>query len=131
MRRRLEAVLRESSAADAARLLGVCSVWLLEARASFSQAPALPCGLDLIGELRNRPAYIGLLPPPSWKAAPEAIAITDAALLQRELRPLIEATRAERRWPEDALLGALALPALESSRSLALAEALTSILASA
>lgn len=128
LRQRLGKALRESTPASMVKLLGVCTSWLLLARDSFVLAPKLPCRLEVIGELRGRPVYIGLLPPPSWEPVPDELSIADAALVRRELQPLIEAILVERRWPED-LFAALIPPSAESSRSPVLAEALMAILA--
>ena len=97
LRQRLGAQLRDATPAGAAKLLDTCSAWLLNARGSFAVAPQLPCRLEVIGELGGRLVYIGLLPPPSWEPSPGELSITDAALVQRELQPLID--QLDRRGP--------------------------------
>lgn len=131
LRQRLRVALRESSPAGVAMLLCACAGWLLEARSCFSLAPTLPCRLEVIGEFQGRPAYIGLLPPPSWEPPAAELSIPEVALVQRELQPLLEAARAARRWPDEELLAALTLPAGERMWPPAVAEALTAILATA
>ena len=88
LRQRLGAALRESAPAEAAALLRACAGRLLEARGAFRPVPPLPCRLELIGERRERPVYIGLLPPPGWEPRAEELALTDAELVQREIQPL-------------------------------------------
>jgi signal recognition particle receptor subunit beta len=88
LRQRLETALRESAPAGAAALLRACAGRLLEARGAFRPSPPLPCRLELIGERRERPVYIGLLPPPGWEPSEGELALTDAELVRREIRPL-------------------------------------------
>ena len=90
LRQRLEAALRESAPADAAVLLRACAGRLLEARGAFQPSPPLPCRLELIGERRERPVYIGLLPPPGWEPPAGELALTDAELVRREIQPLAD-----------------------------------------
>ena len=88
--------MRASAPSEAAALLRTGADRLLEARGAFRPAPPLPCRLELIGERRERPVYIGLLPPPGWEPPAEELALTDAELVRREIQPLAgEALTAE------------------------------------
>jgi signal recognition particle receptor subunit beta len=95
LRQQLKAALEKSSPEDAANLLSAGIARLLEARAAFAAPPPLPCRLDLIGqigetnELKGRLAYIGLLPPVAWTPRADEAAITERALVEREIRPLV------------------------------------------
>lgn len=95
LRQQLKTALETGPPEGAADLLSAGIGRLLEARAAFAAPPPLPCRLDLIGrigetnELKGRPAYIGLLPPVDWAPRPEEAGMTERALIEREIRPLV------------------------------------------
>jgi signal recognition particle receptor subunit beta len=94
LRQQLKAALETSSPEGVADLLSAGIARLLEARAAFAAPPPLPCRLDLIGrigEAKERLAYIGLLPPVGWTPRADEAAITERALVEREMRPLVAA----------------------------------------
>ena len=108
LRQRLRHALRDSAATAAAQILRTCAARLFAARGAFSLAPPLPCRLELIGEEGHRPIYIGLLPPAGWEPPAGESSLTDAALVRREIQPLIEAAGPQPRILEDALRELLA-----------------------
>ncbi|HEX4495800.1 MAG TPA: hypothetical protein VIE43_09045 [Thermoanaerobaculia bacterium] len=94
LRQQLKAALETGPPERAADLLSAGISRLLAARAAFGSPPPLPCRLDLIGrtdEVAEPPAYIGLLPPVDWAPRADEAAIPDRALVEREIRPLVEA----------------------------------------
>jgi hypothetical protein len=110
LRQRLQAGLRQASAARAAALLCAAGARLLAARAVFGAPPPLPSQLHLVGEAGERPIYIGLLPPPDWKPGAAERALSGAALVRRELKPLLAPAPGEvegRPWTAEELLAAL------------------------
>ena len=92
LRQRLRAAVQQGAAAgELPGLARACAGWLLAARGTFQRSPPLPCRLEVIGESAGRPAYIGLLPPPSWQPRPEEAALADHELVEREIGPLLAA----------------------------------------
>ncbi len=129
--RRIAAALRHAASTEPAALaeqLRLAALRLLEARAAFRSAPALPCKLAVVGDLQGRAAYIGLLPPPGWEPSADELAASDADLLRREIQPLLAPLRGAHRPSFEALLAALALPAADDGHSAAAATARSAIL---
>ncbi len=73
----------------AARALLATAAYLLQAREALGGEPRLPCRLGVLGVAQSKVVYAGLLPPSAWIAPPGEHDDNDAALLRREIEPLL------------------------------------------
>ncbi len=109
-RQTLYEALRSCAPEVAAQHLRTCAELLGGACGVFQRPPFLPCRLDVLGEAGGRPVYVGLLPPVRWEPPAGEYPTSTAALVRREIEPLVEAVRPQPPAVEAALAALLSGP---------------------